>query len=692
MGAPTSSRRYFPYVELSSPEMPWRFSPFGAERTLLTSPDPNHDPETQVRLRPWLALVVVPAEQATLTPAAPGGLPTLSTDAGRLPNAAEAWAWAYVQVVGVDAGTPGEGLTDPARCTGRLLCPCRLAPQTRYLACVVPTFAAGVSAPEPTSPGVDPLAPAWGRTGPVRLPVYFQWSFTTAQSGSFEALAGSLTPRRPEDLPGVLTGRVVAVDAPGWGASGTAGATVVMHGALRPVQSDATDATDPALARSLRDAVSSSGIGAQLRPPLYGQDYQHGVTAVPTEPGWLRDLNIDPRHRIAAGLAAWAVAVEQEDLADRAWQQLAGRQLSQSATSRALAELVGGVLADRHQPAGAPAALLRMLRTGGPLSGSGSAAAGRASERPASAAPTRAPRSSADADVAPPPAPDSGLSTPRFPEPAYPLLRVVAEDWLLPGAAGIPQDTVMLLRSNPEFVEAFMVGLNHALARELVWRRYPLEPASTMFNTFWAGQGDAASSLFPPLDEWPADSALGSHTGTADQLVLLLRGALLRRFPTAAVYLALVASDGAETHVTPSLHGTVGADIAFFGFPTTAEAVLAPPAEHAWFAVIQESAHHARFGLDDPPASGTTATLDSWQDIDWAHPHLTDPITHAPLSHVPVEGPLLGLSRRISEDSDATATWGLSSGHLAVALQQPAFQVRIPAALWLQPLASDPIQ
>lgn len=246
----------------------------------------------------------------------------------------------------------------------------------------------------------------------------------------------------------------------------------------------------------------------------------------------------------------------------------------------------------------------------------------------------------------------------------------------------------MLLRSNPEFVEAFMVGLNHALARELIWRRYPLTPAVTMFDSFWAGQDNA----YRPLDQWPAGSALGSHTPTADQLVLLLRGALLRRFPTAAVYLALVGADDAETHLTPNLHGTVGADIAFFGFPTTADSVLAPPVGSSWFVVIQESTHHARFGLDDPPGDGTTATLESWQDIHWGHPHLTDPNTHVSLNHVPVEGPLLGLSRRISEDTDTTATWGLSSGHLAVALQQPAFQVRIPAARWLQTLAPpDPI-
>ena len=50
----------------------------------------------------------------------------------------------------------------------------------------------------------------------------------------------------------------------------------------------------------------------------------------------------------------------------------------------------------------------------------------------------------------------------------------------------IPTDTVLLVQSNPPFVEAFLVGLNHALARELVWRRYPLAPTRTMFATFWS--------------------------------------------------------------------------------------------------------------------------------------------------------------------------------------------------------------
>ena len=403
--------------------------------------------------------------------------------------------------------------------------------------------------------------------------------------------------------------------------------------------------------------MSSTAGRIELRPPLYGQDYAAGATAVDAgAPGWLAELNTDARRRVAAGLAAWAVAVDQEDLVDRAWQQLADAGLRPAAsTDPALAPAVAAALADRHPGVVAPT--------------------GPDADRPAGIV----------APAAAPAPPVADRYSPTFDEPAFGYLRAVAPDWLLPGIADVAEDSVVVLGTNPAFTEAFLVGLNHALSRELTWRRYPLDPTGTMFCRFWAAAPHAADTALPPLASWQPISRLGEHSPSADQLVLLLRGAVLRRFPTASVYLSGTAADG-EVHLAPSMAAPLGTGTAFFGFPVIPDAALHPdpstggPA--AWFVVIQEAVDHARFGIDDPPDGAAATDLAGWQDLDWAHPQL------AGRTFVPVAGPLAGLSRPLAATPVGPApraTWGGDAGSLAAIVQRPAFRIRVPVGLWLTP-------
>jgi hypothetical protein len=200
-----------------------------------------------------------------------------------------------------------------------------------------------------------------------------------------------------------------------------------------------------------------------------------------------------------------------------------------------------------------------------------------------------------------------------------------------------------------------------------------------MFKTFWASRtGDAGVG---EIADWPANSALGTHTHSPDQLVLLLRGSLLRRFPTAQIYLSQTGAGNTETHLTPNIGGSFGTDLVFVGFPLTpAQALAATP---SWSVIIEESVHHARFGVRDAPKS-EPATLATWHDLDRGNPQFQGH-PNAP-AYAPVAGPLLGSTHPISPDGPATATWGTSAGHQAVILQQPAFRVRIPLSLWLAPL------
>ncbi|HEV7761679.1 MAG TPA: hypothetical protein VGO78_21885, partial [Acidimicrobiales bacterium] len=118
---------YFPYVELASPDLPWRFSPEGPASSPLPAPADGGGNGggggVQQRVRPWLALVVVPVDRSTLDAVPGGGAAVLRCDAALLPDPTEAWAWAHVQVTH-DPGQPlAEALATPGAARARLLCP-----------------------------------------------------------------------------------------------------------------------------------------------------------------------------------------------------------------------------------------------------------------------------------------------------------------------------------------------------------------------------------------------------------------------------------------------------------------------------------------------------------------------------------------------------------------------------------------
>jgi hypothetical protein len=68
-----------------------------------------------------------------------------------------------------------------------------LSPDTSYTAFLVPALEigrlAGLLTPDPTTP----IAKAAWSSAPVTLPVYYQWSFSTGDSGDFSILVRELT-------------------------------------------------------------------------------------------------------------------------------------------------------------------------------------------------------------------------------------------------------------------------------------------------------------------------------------------------------------------------------------------------------------------------------------------------------------------------------------------------------------------
>lgn len=324
-GTQDAESNYFPLVEFTAPDLPWRFTPAA----------PALD-----QLQPWLALVVVEERDGVALTAAGGGrLPVLTVDdAGReLPDLDQCWAWAHVQALhDLADGVPAALGSEPAAFRSRLLCPRRLLPDRPWLACVVPTFESGRRAGLGQTVGAG-LGPAWDTAagGEVTLPVYYSWRFRTGRQGDFESLVRRLTPRELGPDVGL---RDLDVSAPGGGLPAVPGTVLSYQGALvspaaRPRRwpPEHRAATATALRRTLnRDghgpAATPDPYDALVDDPVVGpaaygaaQAHRGRVPAEDAPPVWFGQLNTEPVHRAVAGLGAEVVRRDQEVLMGVAW-------------------------------------------------------------------------------------------------------------------------------------------------------------------------------------------------------------------------------------------------------------------------------------------------------------------------------------------------------------------------------------
>jgi hypothetical protein len=253
------------------------------------------------------------------------------------------------------------------------------------------------------------------------------------------------------------------------------------------------------------------------------------------------------------------------------------------------------------------------------------------------------------------------MAYPVLDVPMYKPLSAISSELFLPNINKIPPNSMTLLESNQRFIEAYMVGLNHEMARELLWREYPTDQRGSYFRQFWdvslqlPAQPTAADRErlrdIPELHRWSKHSALGTHNyreqnGAAALLVLVIRGELLKRYPTAVIY-AQHASWGrnsggnldvnaerqldeltaAEENAPPQskirmplFEAKIDPDIYFIGFDLTAAvakggATLAD--DPGWFFVIKERPGEPRFGADDVPP-GQPHPLINWDDLSWS--------------------------------------------------------------------------
>ncbi|MCL4863650.1 MAG: hypothetical protein KJZ93_29865, partial [Caldilineaceae bacterium] len=251
--------------------------------------------------------------------------------------------------------------------------------------------------------------------------------------------------------------------------------------------------------------------------------------------------------------------------------------------------------------------------------------------------------------------------------------------------------------------------LNHEMACELLWREYPTDQRGSYFRQFW----DVSSTLQAQLLSGPPDQdpqqarealkdipaihtwrqRLGQHMATAsgngEQLVLLIRGDLLRKYPTAAIYAAKAVLDGDGRRVAdpaaglklPIFSGALPPDVLFLGFDLTAEAARGSSGGQAdpdqgWFFVIEEQASEPGFGLDE--ASGlVTEPVSNWDDLTWGH--------LAPAGGTLGDVRFIDVTQAVPAAGGLTPSWGSAAAGMASILLQKPVRVAIHATMMIPP-------
>src|SRR5215217_1392403 len=255
------------------------------------------------------------------------------------------------------------------------------------------------------------------------------------------------------------------------------------------------------------------------------------------------------------------------------------------------------------------------------------------------------------------------MAYPEINTPMYKPLADISAELFLPNINYIAQNSISLLETNQKFIESYMVGLNHEFARELLWREYPTDQRGSYFRQFWdvSGYLNTDHNLdeeaqkeklrdLPPIHRWSKYSNLGDHDYREEQgekeeeVVLVIRGELLKKYPTAVIYahkaewqrkedgtidntkerqLVMLTEEELQNPPrdkvkTPLYEAKLDPDIYFFGFDLTIEEAKGETGEDpqdmpGWFFVIKERPGEPRFGLDIKREGEEDVNL--WNDL-----------------------------------------------------------------------------
>ncbi|OOG76735.1 hypothetical protein [Algoriphagus sp. A40] len=305
------------------------------------------------------------------------------------------------------------------------------------------------------------------------------------------------------------------------------------------------------------------------------------------------------------------------------------------------------------------------------------------------------------------------MAYPDFPAAAYKFLVDRDKELLLPNLHLIQPNTFSLLKTNQKFIESYLVGLNFEMGRELLWREYPTDMRGSYFRQFWDVKGFVTPDSTPtdaeslkdiaPIHKWDKAALLGKNNardkeGDSEQLVFVIRGELLKKFPNTVIYAQKAFKKDGKWAITQDLNETqfkkevrfpiyqaeLPPDIKLLGFDLTIDEAAGittmtdfPGNKEGWFFIIAEVPGEPRFGMDikfDPvdPLKFT------WNDLSWEN-FGPEPIPFATGTREP-------------KKKDPTATkgvWGRSSADMASILIQRPVMVAVHASEMLDKEIND---
>ena len=291
------------------------------------------------------------------------------------------------------------------------------------------------------------------------------------------------------------------------------------------------------------------------------------------------------------------------------------------------------------------------------------------------------------------------MAYPEFEEPVYEALSQISQDFILPNVAQLPANSITILETNQSVVESYLTGMNHEMARELLWREYPTDQRGSYFRQFW----DVRDNLFEEDDElkkdiqeihqWKNPLGYNRMENGAANLVLVVRGDLLLKYPGTILYAQKAEYNDTdptqdrelpeeiteENTLFPLFSAELEPDIFLFGFALSVEEARGQRVYHAntdtsnlnpgWFFVFRERPGQVKFGLDDyadPLGNADTMpddNLPSWNDLSWEHlvTNKEDLTTYVMNFSKPIQ---------INTATSADPAWGNNSADMASILYQ----------------------
>lgn len=293
------------------------------------------------------------------------------------------------------------------------------------------------------------------------------------------------------------------------------------------------------------------------------------------------------------------------------------------------------------------------------------------------------------------------MAHPDFPEAVYQYLADINQDYIVPNLSLVPPNTIALMEPNYEFIHSFLVGINHEMSRELLWREYPTDQRGTYFRQFWDPGGNKSQSSLEqsqskqsykdikPITDWGINTVLDDFFNISNPLpnkplVLLLRGDLFKKYPNTVIFaqkatvkdnkLVLDDSNPQLNFKFPLFSGNLAPDVRLLGFDLSAAQAKGDISQLAgagtqdnagWFFVLAEVPGEPRFGMDITYAAPPNGEKNTWDNLSLEDFKLGE------LFVSEKDAPLLTHGNWPNDDN--LEKWGRSSADMAgILLQKPA--------------------